>query len=165
MEIEKHKINYRRAGVGDIEILVEYRVRFLNEFFNHPEDEEAETIRKELEEYFSKLIPSEDFIALLAEYNGEVIGVGGMAVWQILPTYGFKSGRAGCILNMYTIPEARGKGVCTRLLDELIKEAKSLGIRYLHLRASDDGINIYRKTGFVEPECVEMELKLESDYT
>ena len=62
---------------------------------------------------------------------------------------------------MYTIPEARGKGVCTRLLNKLIKEARSLGITYLHLRASDDGINIYRKAGFVEPEQIEMELKLE----
>jgi len=80
MEIEKHKINYRSAGMEDIEILVEYRVRFLNECFNHPEDEDTKTIRKELETYFPKVIPSKDFIAWLAEYDRRVIGVGGMVV-------------------------------------------------------------------------------------
>jgi hypothetical protein len=47
------------------------------------------------------------------------------------------------------------------LLNELIKEAKSLGLKYLHLHASKDGIKIYRKAGFAEPEQPELELRLE----
>jgi len=38
MEIEKDKINYRRANINDIEFLVDYRVRFLNELYNHKWD-------------------------------------------------------------------------------------------------------------------------------
>lgn len=43
----------------------------------------------------------------------------------------------------------------------LIKEAKSLGLRYLRLHASEDGMNIYRKAGFVESDQIELKLKLE----
>ncbi len=162
MEIENDKINYRRATIDDVEILVDYRVRFLNELYDHPEDDETEILRKALKEYFSKAIPSYDFIAWLAEYDGKIIGTSGMVVWQIPARYGgLESGRLGYILNLYTIPEARRKGICTRLLNELIKEAKSLGLRYLHLHASEDGINIYRKAGFVKPDQIELKLRLE----
>jgi GNAT superfamily N-acetyltransferase len=131
MEIEKDKISYRRARLDDIEILVDYRIRLLNEVFNHQKDEETETLKKELQ------------------------------VWQLPPWYDCKSGRLGYIFNMYTIPEARRKGVCTRLLSELIKEAELSGLTYLHVYSSDDSISIYRKAGFVEPSQIELELRLE----
>jgi ribosomal protein S18 acetylase RimI-like enzyme len=161
MEIKKDKIIYRRAKLDDIEILVDYRVRLLNEVFNHQENEETETLKKELLEYFSKSIHSKDFIIWLAEYNGKVISISGVVVWQTPPWYECKSGRLGYIFNTYTIQEARGKGVCTRLLSELIKEAELLGITYLHVYSSNDAISIYRKAGFVEPSLVELELRLE----
>jgi GNAT superfamily N-acetyltransferase len=142
--------------------LIDYRVRFLNELYNHTEDDETEILRKALREYFSEAIPSDDFIAWLAEYNGKIIGTSGMVVWQMPARYGgLESGKLGYILNLYTIPEARRKGICTRLLNELIKEAKSLGLKYLHLHASEDGISIYRKAGFVMPDQIELKLKLE----
>ena len=162
MEIENDKINYRRANINDVEILVDYRVRFLNELYNHPEDDETEILRKVLRQYFSESIPYNNFIAWLAEYDGKIIGTSGMVVWRMPARYGgLESGRLGYILNLYAVPEARRKGICTRLLNELIKEAKSLGLKYLHLHASEEGINIYRKAGFVEPDQIELILRLE----
>jgi len=160
MEIEKDKINYRRANINDVEFLVGYRVRFLNELYDHPEDDETEILRKALRQYFSEAIPSNNFIVWLAEYNGKIIGTSGMVVWRMPARYGgLESGRLGYILNLYTVPEARRKGICTRLLNEL-KEAKSSGLKYLHLHSSEEGINIYRKAGFVEPDQTELILKI-----
>jgi len=161
MRIRKEKIVYCRAGISDIPALIEYRVRFLNELYNHPEDAETAVVRKSLHDYFMKAIPSNDFIAWVAEYDGKIIATGGMVVQQIPARYGgVESGKLGYLLNFYTVPEARRKGICTRLLNELIKEAKSLGLKYLHLHASKDGINIYRKAGFVEPDQPELKLGL-----
>jgi GNAT superfamily N-acetyltransferase len=162
MGIEREKIFYRRARIGDIPTLVDYRVRFLSELYSHPEDDETRVLRKSLQEYFTKAIASTNFIAWLAEYDGKIIGTSGMVVWQIPAEYGgVESGKLGYLLNFYTIPEARRKGICTRLLNELIEEAKLLGLKYLHLHTSKDGINIYRKAGFVEPEQPELKLRLE----
>ena len=166
MKIESDKVSIRRAGVDDVEALANYRVRFLSELDaragHHFEDDETQALKRNLREYFSEAIPSDDFIALLAEYDGKIVGTGAMVVWRRPPRYrGLDYGRAGYILNLYTIPEARRKGICTRLLNELIEYAKSLGLKYLHLHASEDGIRIYRRAGFAEPEQVELELKLE----
>jgi GNAT superfamily N-acetyltransferase len=161
MEIEKKKIVYRRATIKDISILVEYRVRFLNELFNHPENDETAVVRKSLLEYLTKAIPSNDFIAWVAEYNGKIIATSGMVVWQKPALYGgVESGKLGYLLNFYTLPEARRKGIATQLLNKLIEEAKSLGLRYLHLHASKDGLNIYKKAGFIEPDQPELELRI-----
>jgi len=160
MEVDNVEIEYRRANIGDIEVLVELRIRFLNESVNHPEDEETDSLKKALREYFSRAIPSYGFIGWLAEYNNRVLGTGGMVVWQLPGRYGFESGKLGYICNMYTIPGARRRGIATRLLAELIKEAKSLGLGYLHLRAHKDAIGVYRKAGFVEPNHLELQLKL-----
>jgi len=161
MDVENQKTSYRRAGVKDVETLVECRVRFLNELCDHPDDENAESLKKTLREYFSKAIPSGEFIAWLAEYEGKVVGTGGMVVWELPARYGgLESGKAGYVLNMYTVPEARRKGVCTRLLNELLEEARSMGLKYLHLHASEDGKSIYKKAGFVEPEQTELKLNM-----
>jgi GNAT superfamily N-acetyltransferase len=163
MRIEKEKIVYRRAGIDDVHDLVDYRVRFLNELYKHAEDSKTKILRKTLLEYFTKAIPSNDFIGWVAEYDGRIVGTSGMVVWQIPARYdiGVESGKLGYLLNFYTIPEARRRGIGTRLLNELIKEAKSLGLRDLRLHASRDGINLYRKAGFVEPNEPELLLKLE----
>ncbi|MCW4020690.1 MAG: GNAT family N-acetyltransferase [Candidatus Bathyarchaeota archaeon] len=161
MEIEVDKITFRRAQFEDLETLVDYRVRFLNESQNHLDDEETKVVREELRTYFSKAVPSNKFIGWLAEYNGKVLGTGGLVLWQIPGRYGSESGRLGYVLNMYTIPEARKRGICTRLLNELIKEAKALGLNFLSLHAAQQGINIYEKAGFKEPSYPELRLKLE----
>jgi GNAT superfamily N-acetyltransferase len=162
MEIRKNKIAYRRAIIDDTPALVDYRIRFLNELYDHPEDDKTIILRKSLLEYFTKAIPSDDFIAWVAECDGKIIGTSGMVAWQIPARYGgVESGKLGYLLNFYTVPEARRKGIGTRLLNELIKEAELLGLKDLRLHASKDGINMHRKAGFVEPKQPELALKLE----
>ncbi|KPJ82806.1 MAG: hypothetical protein AMS17_18590 [Spirochaetes bacterium DG_61] len=160
MKIESDKVIYRRATVKDANVLSNLRLRFLNELFHHPFDEESDNLRKDLYEYFLESIPKNDFVAWLAEYRGKIIGTSGMVIWRIPPRYGIKRGRLGYILNMYTLPEGRKKGICTQLLNELIKEAKALGLTYLHLHSSEEGISIYRKAGFIDPLQEELELNL-----
>jgi GNAT superfamily N-acetyltransferase len=161
MEIETGEISYRRANIDDLEALINCRVRFLNELYKHPDDEQAEVLRKSLRQYFYEAITSNNFVGQLAEHNGRIIGTGGMVVWQRPANYNsLESGKLGYLLNFYTIPEARRKGVCTRLLNELIKEARLVGLKYLHLNATKDGMRIYRKAGFAEPDDTELELRL-----
>jgi GNAT superfamily N-acetyltransferase len=161
MEIEGDRVRYRRANINDVESLVDYRVRFLNELYGHPENDETEILRRSLRKYFREAIPSSSFVAWLAECDGKIVGTSGMVVWQMPARYGgLESGKLGYVLNMYTVPEARGNGICTRLLNELIEEARSLGLRYLHLHASEEGMSIYRKAGFSEAEQKELGLIL-----
>lgn len=77
MEIEKGRITCRPATIDDIPVLVDCRVQFLNEHLQHPEDEDSAVVRKSPLEYFSGTIPSREFTAWVAEYDGRIIARAG----------------------------------------------------------------------------------------
>ena len=60
-------------------------------------------------------------------------------------------------MNMYTAPEHRRRGIASKTLDMLIKEARNKGIRAISLEATDMGRPLYEKYGFVKMNG-EMEL-------
>lgn len=156
------EIVFRRAEADDVRVLVDLRVRFLKELRNHPENYETAVVRESLLKYFTAAILSEDFVAWVAEHDGKIVATSGMVVWQKPAIYcRLESGKVGYLLNFYTIPDARRRGIATRLLNELIGEAKSMGLSYLHLHASKDAEPIYRRAGFVEPGMPELRLRLE----
>lgn len=66
----------------------------------------------------------------------------------------------GDILNMYTIPQARRKGISAMILEHLIEEARSRGISKISLHTSKDGERLYRKYNFSEPSYPVLELCL-----
>jgi hypothetical protein len=102
VKIENSKIKYRRASINDVQTLIDYRVRFLNELYDHAENDDTQILKKSLQQYFSEAILSGSFIAWLAEQDGKTIGTGGMVVWQMPGRYeGQETGRLGYILNIH----------------------------------------------------------------
>lgn len=71
---EKAGMRYRRATINDVGTLVNFRIRFLNELGNHPENEKTEMLRNSLKQYFSESIPSNYFVGCLAECEGKIVG-------------------------------------------------------------------------------------------
>jgi ribosomal protein S18 acetylase RimI-like enzyme len=163
MIADRTKVVYRRATADEIDLLVDSRIQFLNSFFDHPYDEETETLKNNLIGYFSEKVRTNEYIAWVAEKEGALIGMSGMVIWELPPKYNIENGKAGYILNMYTAPEERNKGICTNLLRRLINDAKKRGIYYLHLHASEMGLSIYKKAGFKEAEQIELSLRLQKE--
>ncbi|MNJ80642.1 Acetyltransferase (GNAT) family protein [compost metagenome] len=61
---------------------------------------------------------------------------------------------------MYTIPNCRGKGIATALLDHCIEYAKSSNVGRIILNASADGKPVYEKRGFkLRKSAMELVLK------
>ena len=57
----------------------------------------------------------------------------------VMPTYNNPSGTKAYIMNMYTKPEYRRKGIAYKTLDMLIKDIKSKGISAISLEATEMG--------------------------
>ena len=115
-------------------------------------------LRKELVDYFYNL-NHDSFTAWIAELEGKPIGFGAMVIQRIPGHFKIPNGKIGYILNMFTLAEYRKNGICSVLLDKLIEEGRVLGLSKVSLHASNDGIELYRKKGFVEPDLPELELK------
>lgn len=78
-------------------------------------------------------------------------------MFQVMPTYHNPSGKKAYIMNMYTVPEYRRRGIAIKTLDMLIKDTKNKGITSISLEATDMGRPLYEKYGFIKMND-EMEL-------
>ncbi len=74
-----------------------------------------------------------------------------------MPTYHNPSGKKAYIMNMYTSPGYRRKGIAYKILDMLIRDTKSKGITAISLEATAMGRPLYEKYGFIKMKD-EMEL-------
>ncbi len=54
------------------------------------------------------------------------------------------------LLNFYTAPEARGRGLATQLLQHAVDECRNANVRVITLHASKFGRPIYEKFGFTQ---------------
>jgi predicted GNAT family acetyltransferase len=62
------------------------------------------------------------------------------------------NGLYGEVLSVYTEPNYRGKGICTKLMNNLVEYGKNIGLGRIDLSATDEGYPIYAKIGFKDKE-------------
>ena len=53
------------------------------------------------------------------------------------------------VSNLRTVPAFRKRGICTTILNALLKDAQDLGVTAFELHATREGEPVYRKNGFV----------------
>jgi GNAT superfamily N-acetyltransferase len=156
------ELTYRRAKESDVEVLADLRVRFLNEVRKRERDPDAAKFRRNLRDYFARALAAGDFIGWFAEIDGRIVATGGMVLWRIPPRSARpNSGRLGYVLNFFTFPEARKRGICQELMARIIEDGRAAGVASLELHATPDGIGIYRRMGFAEPHFPAMERPLD----
>ncbi len=141
-------MNIRKATAADIPELVRLRVRFLNEVNGRacpPDGFEADLSR-----YFHAGMADGSFAAWVAREDDRIVATSGVCFYHLAPNYSNPSGGVAYILNMYTLPEHRGKGLASALFARLIEEARARGYKKLALHATADGKRVYEKFGFTE---------------
>lgn len=161
-------IKYRKATENDISELVRLRIEFLKEA-NEKQNIDAD-IKKETENllytYFKENLSSRKFIAWISISKGNIIATSGLYFYNIPPL--FKkingnvetvSGNIAYIMNMYTAPDYRNRGIAKLLFEKVLEEAKCLGYKKICLHATDVEQNLYKKYGF-ELTNSEMELNI-----
>lgn len=154
------EITLRKATLNDINALIKLRIDFLTDGrILSKEDEQA--IKKQLEKYLLKHIPNNTFTGILAEAEGQIVSTAFLAVSERPANTSFITGITGTILNVYTYPKYRRKGIATKVIALIIEEAKQLGISHIDLQATAEGKHLYEKMGFKESEIyTSMGLKL-----
>ena len=160
MIINKNNLVFRRATPGDIPELVKFKLLLLDELNPNEDKTKLDTLKKELEKFFTEYIETNNLVSWVVEYEGEIISTSGLILWRVPPRYDCLHGRYGYISNMYTVPKARKNGISTELIKRLIDEAKILNIDILNLHATKDGVRMYRRFGFTDPIDPEIELNL-----
>lgn len=141
---------YKRATIEDIDILTETRIEVLRAANKLSDAADMNEVKQQTYNYYKKALCDGTHIAYLVFDESCFVGAGGVSFFQVMPTYHNPSGNKAYIMNMYTKPEYRRKGIAYKTLDMLVKEAKTRGITAISLEATDAGRPLYEKYGFVK---------------
>lgn len=130
--------------------MIDFRIDFMKEIMSITDEHKDKEMRASLFEYFNDAIPKEEFIAWIAVDDDEIIATSGLSFCKRPPSYKNMEGKVAYIMNMYTIPKYRGRGIAKTLFSLIIEEAKAMGYSYFSLHATDMGKHIYKNFGFIE---------------
>ncbi len=99
-------------------------------------------------DYFSRETAKSKCISIIAKYDGASAGIGSIQIREQPGNIKNPSGKWGYIMNMYTVPTFRRKGICKGILNELVVEAAKLGITAFELHATKESEIVYKQSGF-----------------
>ena len=154
-------ISYREATLADIKDLAKLRIDFLKEVQNPETRLISEAgLNEILQDYFQQHLASGDFVAWIALADGEIVSTSGLCFSKIIPGFTLLDGRVAYIMNIYTLPEWRKKGIGKQVFHHILEAARERNYKRVLLHATEDGRPIYEKFGF-KATSDEMELKLE----
>lgn len=137
------------ATKKDIEELIRLRIAYMLDDFGTVTDEERAGMEKQLPDYFQRKL-GDELIVFVARDKEAIVSVAYLHIIEMPANSMLLNGLYGEVLNVYTEPAYRGRGLCTKLMENLIECAKKRGLGRIDLTATKDGYPIYKKVGFVE---------------
>ena len=152
-------MEFRKAEAEDSELLVRTRIEVLGAANGLADSADMSEVEKQSRAYYEKALADGTHTALLVSDHGQFIGAGGISYYRVMPTYHNPTGRKGYIMNMYTRPEYRRKGIAFHTLDLLIQDAREKGLASVSLEATEAGRPLYEKYR-IKKKKNEMELIL-----
>lgn len=150
-----HRVNHNY-----IHTLVELRLTYLQYHFGELSKDEQNQLLKQLPDYFTRHL-EKDFFAYIAEDEGKAVSTAFLVINEKPANPNFITGKTGMLLNVYTDPDYRRQGIATKILKELIEIAKKENLSYIEIVATEAGIPVYRKLGFIEKVADNMEMRLD----
>jgi GNAT superfamily N-acetyltransferase len=147
----------REASPNDIPEILRQRRR-MYEDMNYHDPIALDTMASLSASYLTAAMADGSFRAWLATHGDRIVAGGAIVIspWPAHP-YDLQCRRA-TILNVYTDPEYRRRGIARQLMQTIIAWCQREGLARVTLHASDDGRHLYESLGF-EPSN-EMRLSL-----
>ena len=146
---------YKTATQEDIDILVTTRIEVLRAANKLDDQADMTEVAVQSRDYYGKALKDGSHTAILVYDKDQIVGAGGISYFKVMPTYHNQTGKKAYIMNMYTNPAYRRKGIAYHTLEIL---AKNKGIDAISLEATEMGRPLYEEFGFVGMKD-EMELK------
>jgi GNAT superfamily N-acetyltransferase len=145
----------RRAAAQDAGIVAWHRARMFQDMGDVSGDA-FEILRAKARARLKEWLDSGDYVGWLATPADQpemVVGGAGVQLQPILPrpvnasTVG--EGLQGTVVNVFTEPQWRRRGIAGLLMKEIITWSKDEHLDRLLLHASDEGRSVYERLGFI----------------
>lgn len=148
--MDRERILIRPATIHDIPDIVRLR-RGMFEAMGYGNGGQLDSVDAACEAYFSHAIQAGRYQGWLASTSeGKAIASGGLVVDEHPPGPDNLSGRIGYVMNLYTDPAYRRRGIARNVMGRIMERIQSTGITVAALHATDVGRPLYDQFGFAE---------------
>jgi GNAT superfamily N-acetyltransferase len=142
-----HDVLLRPATVADVDTIVRQR-RLMFTDMGRGSQSELDAMDAAGAPFLRSAIGDGSYRGWLVEVAGRVVAGGGVWITGFPPGPLDPATRRAWILNMYTEPEYRRRGLARRLMETMIGWCREQGFVFVALHASDDGRPLYELLGF-----------------
>lgn len=140
-----------KAGIDDIEELVQLRLAYLREDNGTLSIHEEKAIRSGLPFYFQETI-GKNLIVFAIREDDHIVSCAFLLVVKKPMSPAFLNGETGVVLNVYTCPPYRRKGYARAIMKTLLDTAKDMNLSPIELRSTEDGYSLYKSVGFTDDD-------------
>lgn len=152
------RITIRRATADDVDVITHQR-RAMFEAMRLGDPAALEAMDVEFARWARAKIAEGLYLGWLAQADDGVIAAGaGLWLMEWIPGPVTLLSPRGYILNVYTEPAYRKRGLATRLVSAILEWCRANGITLVSLHASDAGRAVYEALGFAPTN--EMQIRL-----
>ena len=153
-------ILFDMADKEDIPELIRLRIAQMIDDFGSISEYERRCMEEQLPGYLERRLGKE-FLAFTARAEGRVVAVVCLLVIEKPANPFLPNGLDGEVLGVYTEDEYRGRGICTRLVKNMIEYAKENHLCRIDLMATEEGYPVYKKLGFKDKVQKYTDMRLE----
>jgi GNAT superfamily N-acetyltransferase len=138
----------RDATAGDVALIARHRAAMFRDMGDVDESGE-ETLRRNSEPWLAGLFAADAYRGWIVDFGGEPVCGGGAWLRELPPRPGcLAGGRWALVMNVYTDPAHRRRGLAKVLMAEVIAWC-SINADQVTLAASKEGRPLYEQLGFV----------------
>ncbi len=156
----------RRATGADLAVIVRHRRRMFEDMGqgaasdpSYRDPAALDAMQAATEPFLAAGLRDGSYQGFLVEdERGDVVAGGGVAMLPFQPQPRDPTPRRAFIINMFTEPAHRRRGLARRLLETMLAWCREQGLHTVSLHASDEGRALYASLGFQPTN--EMRLKL-----
>ncbi len=144
-------IVFSLASKQDIPQLIDLRIAYMLDDFGTVTPHEKECMTSQLNDYFARKL-GDELVAFIAKDDEIIVSVAYLHIIEMPANSILLNGLYGKVLSVYTLPEYRCNGLCTRLMENLIEYGRAKGLGRIDLDAREEAYPIYKRLGFKDVE-------------
>ena len=164
MKAQSASDNYtlRAATTADVLTIARHRVGMFRDM-GMLDERDAAALTAGSHAYLITALSDGTYLGWLMEHDGIVVAGAGVVVRPLLPRPESPHGGEDVeVLNVYTEPAHRRRGLARRLVVHVLAWARARGLQRISLHASDEGRPLYEQLGFVPTNEMRREWTTES---
>lgn len=144
-------LSYGLATADDVKQLVDLRLAYLADDFGELPDDVTVGVRAQLPGYFTRHL-NQDLLVYVARetITNEIVSCVWLLVVEKPASLAFPNGLTGQLLNVYTMPFYRRRGIAAKLVELMLQGARDRGLHRVDLKATEMGKPLYAQAGFLE---------------